>query len=118
MADEKPLLRRRVTGPVPGQSLIVAQPKYHCSTLSRFPTLLAFLTQIWWDKQTARQTGTLTLFAEDGKLKVCLVDRDVDEVAFVTGQGLPEVLEALEEGLSAGGLDWRKKKGGYAGRGR
>ncbi len=49
-------------------------------------------------------------FAEGGKLKACLVDRDQNLVAFVSADGWQLLLEAIEEGLQDGRLDWRAKK--------
>lgn len=56
-------------------------------------------------------TGTVLVFAEDGKWKACLNDRDGGYYAFASSDSLVGLVEALERGLKGGGLDWRKSKG-------
>lgn len=58
-----------------------------------------------------RKTGTVLVFAEEGKWKACINDRDGGFYAFVSSDNLPGLLEALERGLKGGGLDWRQSKG-------
>lgn len=57
-----------------------------------------------------RVTGTLLLFAEDGKWKACINDRDGGFVAFLTSDTVAGLLEAIDKGLAKGSLDWRKSK--------
>lgn len=80
------------------------------SLAERLPTLIEFLTERQYEDQSPRELPTLTLFAESGVLKAALNDRDTGRVAFVTGASLLAVLEALEEGLVFGNLDWRPSR--------
>jgi hypothetical protein len=57
-----------------------------------------------------RKTGTVLVFAEQGKWKGCLNDRDGGNYAFVSSDSLLGLVDALEKGLKQGGLDWRKNK--------
>jgi len=58
-----------------------------------------------------RKTGTLLIFAEDGRWKACLNDRDGGNYCFASADTVEGLLEALERGLKGGGLDWRVSKG-------
>ena len=75
---------------------------------SKFPALWEFMSHENFDDGTARMTGSLSLFLDDGALKVALNDREEGYVAFVSGSSLEDVLGALEEGLTADSLDWRR----------
>lgn len=75
----------------------------------RFPTLSEFLTVTAIDG-VKREPSSLILFVEAGYPKVCLSDRHFNRVAFSTAGSFLEALEALEENLEAGLVDWRAKK--------
>lgn len=82
-----------------------------------FPTLSEFLRTVSWPDGTSRETGTLLLFVQDGCLKACLSDRDAHLVAFASAASLGGLLAALERGLVADTLDWRRTAGAKGGRG-
>jgi len=73
---------------------------------------LAFLEEqlvtLTYDDGSVRRTSTVTLFAEDGRWKGCLSDRDQGMVLFATGDSAAGVLEALDEALGSGHPDWRR----------
>lgn len=75
----------------------------------RSPTLHDFLTLAGWGGKQ-RKTGTCLVFAEDGKWKACLNDRDGGNYCFLASDSLEGLLGALEDGLKAGSLDWRASK--------
>lgn len=79
--------------------------------------LVAHLIETEWDDGEARQTSTLLLFAEEGRWKGMINDRDAGAVAFVSGDCLRAVLASIEKGLDGGNLDWRPTKS-KQGRGR
>lgn len=58
------------------------------------------------------KTVTLILFAEDGKFKCCLNDRDTNRVGFVTLDTVEDVFECLEAKLDASEVEWRNTSGG------
>lgn len=64
-----------------------------------FTSTWEFLTStVWPDTGEPRQTGTILLFAEDGRLKVCLNDRDQGVLAFSVvdaGDGVWLTVEAV-----------------------
>ena len=57
-----------------------------------------------------RDLATITLFAESGKLKVCLNDKDTDRVLFRSGDTLEEAMDALEEACRSDRADWRQSR--------
>jgi len=80
----------------------------------KYPSLWLFLTAVTYPEGDRRQTGTVLIFLDAGRLKACLSDRECGEVAFVSHATPDGLLEAVEAGLAGGGLDWRAahKKGG------
>jgi len=56
-----------------------------------------------------RRSGTVQLFAEDGKWKCRIQDREAGYVAFLSSDSVEGLFGALDKGLR-GGLDWREDK--------
>ena len=75
-----------------------------------YPVLWSHLTQGKRPDHSHRQTSTLTLFMEGGRIKLCLSDRDRNLVGFITVSSLPDGFAELEDALSRGTLEWRGKK--------
>lgn len=75
-----------------------------------YPALFEYMTVVEWSKGQSRETLSLRLFAEDGRWKVCLTDRETGRVAFVTGDSVEGLLLAADEQLRAGNVDWRPDK--------
>jgi len=72
---------------------------------------------VFWEWLTAtsvcgrpRKTGTFLLFAEEGRLKAALNDREGLVVAFASSDTFLGLLETVNEGLQTGRLDWRPGK--------
>lgn len=76
----------------------------------RWAALLEHLSASAYPTGEERETGTILLFAEGGRLKACVSDRDQNAVAFVTGSGLLSLLSSVEDGLRDDTLDWRGQK--------
>lgn len=108
-------LKRR-SGPNGGRDVGVGSFVTDSSVAGVDPLTHAFLCLEKWPDGSARRTGTLLLFVDQGKLKACVTDRDAQLVAFVSGDSLPGLLDALERGLRDDTLDWRQMR--YQGRGR
>lgn len=67
-----------------------------------------FLTQTVWEEDgSPRQTGTVMLFADAGRLKAMLNDRDGSVVAFLTLSSEDDVLGAVDQALLDPDTDWR-----------
>jgi len=74
-----------------------------------YPTLHAFLTLTGY-AGAARQSGTVSVSAEDGMFKAAINDREAGFFAFVSCKTLAGLLDKLEAGLKTGQMDWRPSK--------
>lgn len=72
-----------------------------------FPQLCDYLCTEAWDDGLARRTSTITVFVEDGLVKLCLADRALSRNTFVSAATFSEALCELEERLAAGRVEWR-----------
>jgi hypothetical protein len=100
-------VRRSVQETVPGGVPSAAEDG---TVFKGFPTLQGFLRETAWDDGATRETATLMIFAEDGRWKVMMNDREALQVCFVSGNTVGDCLRSLEKGLLAGNLDWRRSK--------
>lgn len=73
----------------------------------KYPSVIEFLTCTVWPDGTERVPGTINVFVAEGKLKVCINDKDADCVAFTTLASISGMLSELEAKLSKDDLDWR-----------
>jgi len=73
-----------------------------------YPKVWEQLTEELFDDGTKRQVSTLLLLGEDGWFKACLNDRAEGRVGWVSGKTMESVLDALEQKLRDGGMDWRR----------
>lgn len=101
-------LKRPSTKEAPGGAVVPPEGEWAAS----YPLVWEFLFLEKWEDGSSRVPGSITLFAEDGLFKACLNDKDGQLVAF-TSQRSPEGLfEAVDTGLGAGTLDWRRSRQG------
>lgn len=75
----------------------------------QYPALSEWLTLDRVDG-VARQTATLLVFSESGMIKVCLSDREHDQVCFRAGLTFQAALESLEGVLASGEPEWRPRR--------
>jgi hypothetical protein len=73
-----------------------------------FPSLWSYLTETVWEDGKARQVATLTVFCEDGLVKICLSDRALERSGWVSAGSLNEALSSLEAKLTSDCFEWRK----------
>lgn len=78
--------------------------------MGRFELIWEFLVSVRYGDGAPRQLPTLMFFVHDGRFTAALNDRDNGRTAFVSGDTLESVLEALERGLSEDTLGWRPNK--------
>lgn len=79
--------------------------------MNKFPALWEFLEMDKWAEDgKARIPGTVLLFTEVGRLKAMFNDKDGGYVAFASLDVSVGVLDALDDLLRGGALDWRKSK--------
>lgn len=76
----------------------------------RLPALCEFLAALTWPDGLPRVSGSLTVFAEDGRLKVWLSDRDQGLGGVVTVQSLESLLLDVEAALAKDSVQWRVPK--------
>ncbi len=78
------------------------------------PKLYMWLTETKIGDQD-RQTGSLTIFVEDGLFKAWVNDRWMHQYAVKSARTLDSLLDEIETSFNDGSIDWRKqKKGGRA----
>lgn len=85
--------------------------------IERHPCLFHFLADTKWDDGSARETATLLVFFDAGRLKAALKDRAYARVAFVTADTVGGLFSKLESGLAMEGLEWRAEQK-WKGKGR
>jgi len=81
-----------------------------CVFSATHPSLSEWMTEEKWEDSSRRLLPSLTVFVEDGLTKLCLNDKAVGRVCFVSGPSLADALVRAEEGLLLETLDWRKSK--------
>jgi len=89
-----------------------------CPLIERYPAISEFLTLDFWDDKSSRETGTLLLCFGEGRWKAWLNDRDGYLTAWLSGETLTALLDAVEKGFLNGDIDWRaapKQKRGKGG---
>lgn len=80
--------------------------------LGKYPAIWEYLTLLVWEGGKKRQPSTLSVFVEDGVIKVALNDRDLARSCYVSGASLEDALGALEKALESGEEGWRAWKRG------
>jgi len=74
------------------------------------PAIWEYLVSERWEDGTARRTSTMTIFVEEGRVKLCLNDRQGQRSLWVSGATLLDALDALEGHLEQGTGDWRRNR--------
>lgn len=74
----------------------------------KYPLLYEHLSHCFWEDGKARTVSTLTVFCEDGAVKVALNDREAECSLFVSGDTIQACLASLEKRLDGtASPDWR-----------
>jgi hypothetical protein len=76
------------------------------------PALYQLLCLAKDEAKKFRPGATLTLYADQQRLKACIHDRHTCQVWFYTLDGSELILEALDAALRDGKGEWRQKKTG------
>ncbi len=102
----QPIGRRvsRPTNPSETKESSVSSPIF----MEDWPDLYKFLQNSRGSGQNPT-TGTVTLFIENGRFKLCLNDRPNARSCFVTADTLTQALETADVGIRGDLLRWRKK---------
>jgi len=74
------------------------------------PLLWEHITATTWADGSERVTSSLLMFCEERCVKLMLNNRAEEKVAFIASDSIEGAWAALETGLEASTLDWRKSK--------
>lgn len=99
--------KQRVRGPEDSAGDVVDDPRF----VARYPALFEYLCVVPDDAPSGFQTAALTVFSEDGQIKLALNDRQTGHVCFVANTTLEGALSLLDAQLQEGDADWRVSKG-------
>lgn len=72
-----------------------------------FPKIWEFLSKCR-DFGEFHQTGSITIFVDGSKIKLCVNDRPTRHSCFMSGSTLMEALSSVESGMSEGSLKWSR----------
>lgn len=75
--------------------------------VKKYPATCAYMADLTWDDGSPRDVATLTLRVEDGRLVLCLNDKEMQQTLYRSGGTIEEGLAALEKALTLGPADWR-----------
>jgi len=76
------------------------------------PALWEYLTLDSYEDGAPREVSMLLLFAEDGRFKAALQDRQEGRSLWSTAESIEGALMSLEAMLQSGMGEWRQMKGG------
>jgi hypothetical protein len=82
------------------------------------PSIWEMLTASEWPDGTPRKLSTVTVFVDEGCVKVSINDRAQGLVGFSSGASLEEALASLEAALAADRVEWRRTQGDFKGKGK
>lgn len=96
--------------PLPGQQYGQAAPMFDDQDFRQlYPNLYEYLFTDRWADGSVRQTSTLSVFSDNGALKVVLNDRDNNRSAFFSAKRFNEALESMETALREETVDWKSR---------
>lgn len=72
------------------------------------PAVTEYLSASTYPDGQARERAVLSCFIEDGRVKVCLNDRDTGRTLWRSGDGVEDCLILLETAIVDGTADWRR----------
>lgn len=76
-----------------------------------WPTLYEYLFMTQWADGSFRHTSTMSVFTDNGIMKIVLNDRDNNRSAFFTGATWRDIFDKIEAALAGETVDWRFKGG-------
>jgi len=74
-----------------------------------YPAIWEYLACGRYPDGSARQRASLTVFVEDGLIKLCLSDRDCERTAWGGSDEMLDALAGLDRALQEGHVQWRRK---------
>lgn len=90
------------------RDLDVPAAELHGGTFAvQYPAVWEMLAAPRYLDETPRLLATLTVFVDDGMVKLCLNDRDQGLTGWAAGVSVQEALVALERALQGDTVEWR-----------
>lgn len=74
------------------------------------PSVWEFATDTLWDDGSARALPTFLFFIEAGVWKLCVSDKALERVTFISGFTPDACLESFQLRLETDSVEWRAKK--------
>lgn len=101
-------LKNRGTRTSKSKSPTTAKPLSRPVFAENYPELFAFL-EIPRRSVQGFTTGSMTIFFEDCRFKICLNDRPNERSVFLSSHELSKAFKLAEAGLMSNSLNWRTK---------
>ena len=79
-----------------------------CQILPLGTALFDHMTQQSWEDGSERPTTTLSISYGDGRFLGCVRDRATARIAYLSGDTLSELLDAIQQALESEQMVWRK----------
>lgn len=76
------------------------------------PAVAEYLTATNYPDGSPRERSVLSVFIEDGRVKVCLNDRDAARTLWRSADGIEDAVALLDLAIVDGTADWRRAAGG------
>lgn len=76
-----------------------------------YPTIADYLCSVRWEDGSPRVPSTLSVFVQDGSIKVSVNDKDQDRGLYVSAESLEEALALAERALQLDNPPWRSYSG-------
>jgi hypothetical protein len=107
MAEKKRIsyLRKLAADSGNGQIAVLAAPP---ELVLVYPAISEYLTSLAFPDGSERETSTITLLIEDGKIKAALNDRANSRSIWRSGDTVEEVLACLEAAVADERSSWRR----------
>lgn len=101
--------------PVPGQMFgPVERPFDDSEFKARYPSIYEYLTVTRWADGSNRVTSTISVFIDNGALKLVINDRDNNRSAFFSAPTFEDTLVRMEEALTEDSADWKSRNANAA----
>jgi len=81
------------------------------SFMSQFPSVSAYLCDVWWDDGKPREPSSLSIKMDGTYVHIGLMDHAMSRSLYCTAPSLQDALLMLEEVLKGGQASWRAWKG-------
>jgi hypothetical protein len=81
-----------------------------CGFAARYPSISAFLSEVFWDDGSCRVPGTLLVCYDDGRPKAWLNDKGLHRTAWLSADSLEGLWDTMEAVLRDEAVEWRAAK--------